>query len=126
MIRRPPRSTRTDTLFPYTTLFRSGRRGRALATDDRGGVDPVRHPDELDRACDAGRKPGPHDAERPPDPESRRGDGPDAAHARDLGRHARAPRIGPQFRRSARPYPTRHLPPSAFFRPPRIYGNVLR
>src|SRR3546814_4318321 len=29
MIRRPPRSTRTDTLFPYTTLFRSRRwRGR--------------------------------------------------------------------------------------------------
>src|SRR3546814_1325060 len=26
MIRRPPRSTRTDTLFPYTTLFRSSRR----------------------------------------------------------------------------------------------------
>src|SRR3546814_6398557 len=25
MIRLPPRSTRTDTLFPYTTLFRSGR-----------------------------------------------------------------------------------------------------
>src|SRR3546814_18088727 len=34
MIRRPPRSTRTDTLFPYTTLFRSiatlGFRGEAL------------------------------------------------------------------------------------------------
>src|SRR3546814_14494990 len=32
MIRRPPRSTRTDTLFPYTTLFRSpafGKRGFA-------------------------------------------------------------------------------------------------
>src|SRR3546814_5488547 len=28
MIRRPPRSTRTDTLFPYTTLFRSTRKGR--------------------------------------------------------------------------------------------------
>src|SRR3546814_6814650 len=29
MLRRPPRSTRTDTLFPYTTLFRSpGDRGR--------------------------------------------------------------------------------------------------
>src|SRR3546814_2949542 len=28
MIRRPPRSTRTDTLFPYTTLFRSGPRSR--------------------------------------------------------------------------------------------------
>src|SRR3546814_1830890 len=27
MIRRPPRSTRTDTLFPYTTLFRSGAVG---------------------------------------------------------------------------------------------------
>src|SRR3546814_1649209 len=26
MIRRPPRSTRTDTLFPYTTLFRSRQR----------------------------------------------------------------------------------------------------
>src|SRR3546814_4735036 len=32
MIRRPPRSTRTDTLFPYTTLFRSSGRYRA-ATD---------------------------------------------------------------------------------------------
>src|SRR3546814_3961789 len=29
MIRRPPRSTRTDTLFPYTTLFRSPDRRRA-------------------------------------------------------------------------------------------------
>src|SRR3546814_3010951 len=28
MIRRPPRSTRTDTLFPYTTLFRSPRRAQ--------------------------------------------------------------------------------------------------
>src|SRR3546814_4651270 len=28
MIRRPPRSTRTDTLFPYTTLFRSNRSSR--------------------------------------------------------------------------------------------------
>src|SRR3546814_9789376 len=30
MIRRPPRSTRTDTLFPYTTLFRSGVAEHAL------------------------------------------------------------------------------------------------
>src|SRR3546814_19144369 len=30
MIRRPPRSTRTDTLFPYTTLFRSQPEGRGL------------------------------------------------------------------------------------------------
>src|SRR3546814_3585559 len=45
MIRRPPRSTRTDTLFPYTTLFRSaGRRHRRrgptpeLRVRPRGGL----------------------------------------------------------------------------------------
>src|SRR3546814_18262298 len=43
MIRRPPRSTRTDTLFPYTTLFRSSREAggahRFLLLDRMGGVD---------------------------------------------------------------------------------------
>src|SRR3546814_11730581 len=34
IIRRPPRSTRTDTLFPYTTLFRSGAGGNVLADGD--------------------------------------------------------------------------------------------
>src|SRR3546814_9259872 len=33
MIRRPPRSTRTDTLFPYTTLFRSHRTGEVSGDD---------------------------------------------------------------------------------------------
>src|SRR3546814_16528422 len=33
MIRRPPRSTRTDTLFPYTTLFRSGDAGEQRQDD---------------------------------------------------------------------------------------------
>src|SRR3546814_14744265 len=33
MIRRPPGSTRTDTLFPYTTLFRS-RHGRGASSED--------------------------------------------------------------------------------------------
>src|SRR3546814_4702330 len=33
MIRRPPRSTRTDTLFPYTTLFRSVGEPRRLRRD---------------------------------------------------------------------------------------------
>src|SRR3546814_4674090 len=41
MIRRPPRSTRTDTLLPYTTLVRSAsamrRRGACLASARRGG-----------------------------------------------------------------------------------------
>src|SRR3546814_8067913 len=45
MIRRPPRSTRTDTLFPYTTLFRSkivaeaGRRDDAACRTGKEGVD---------------------------------------------------------------------------------------
>src|SRR3546814_20250674 len=34
MIRRPPRSTRTDTLFPYTTLFRSAYAGRCAGVDE--------------------------------------------------------------------------------------------
>src|SRR3546814_3923654 len=40
MIRRPPRSTRTDTLFPYTTLFRSHRpavAARAMPVEGRSG-----------------------------------------------------------------------------------------
>src|SRR3546814_4238901 len=38
MIRRPPRSTRTDTLFPYTTLFRSGDTRLATAVLDVSGA----------------------------------------------------------------------------------------
>src|SRR3546814_12783855 len=53
MIRRPPRSTRTDTLFPYTTLFRSGdhpvrqRAGasRSPARDGARGRDEERRMD---------------------------------------------------------------------------------
>src|SRR3546814_1128639 len=37
MIRRPPRSTRTDTLFPYTTLFRSTSEHRQAANSKRLG-----------------------------------------------------------------------------------------
>src|SRR3546814_17845108 len=39
MIRRPPRSTRTDTLFPYTTLFRSGGRLVPSGRHDRARQD---------------------------------------------------------------------------------------
>src|SRR3546814_7900951 len=55
MIRRPPRSTRTDTLFPYTTLFRSkprpvpvgahlGATGIPPVKRSRPGALPQRHP----------------------------------------------------------------------------------
>src|SRR3546814_2168922 len=50
MIRRPPRSTRTDTLFPYTTLFRSPpartrhrHSPRLMPRGDRDAGCPLRH-----------------------------------------------------------------------------------
>src|SRR3546814_8098484 len=46
MLRRPPRSTRTDTLFPYTTLFRSGALRRdAEACRLRSGESDAGFPD---------------------------------------------------------------------------------
>src|SRR3546814_6401569 len=55
MIRRPPRSTRTDTLFPYTTLFRSAGAdvdaGDGSANGDEGG-DPGGGGDDGDGDAD--------------------------------------------------------------------------
>src|SRR3546814_18699367 len=70
MIRRPPRSTRTDTLFPYTTLFRSdppdphqaGRNDRAAAGGHRQGVEPY--------DFDAGRRDRQEDGEGRLSPQS--------------------------------------------------------
>src|SRR3546814_4964931 len=42
MIRRPPRSTRTDTLFPYTTLFRSHRHA-GHGDGAQRGAETIRH-----------------------------------------------------------------------------------
>src|SRR3546814_3863752 len=70
MIRRPPRSTRTYTLFPYTTLFRSHpttwvRRAGVSSKPDRPSLPhradaapPVRNPGRAGR-CTAGWKPRP-------------------------------------------------------------------
>src|SRR3546814_17972890 len=52
MIRRPPRSTRTDTLFPYTTLFRSNgaiRYSACRGTGQRGQLSKPQ--DRLGRRC---------------------------------------------------------------------------
>src|SRR3546814_6243743 len=57
MIRRPPRSTRTDTLFPYTTLFRS-RPFRAAAPAFPASDPPLRH----DRSRAAENRPAAPDA----------------------------------------------------------------
>src|SRR3546814_1748258 len=68
MIRRPPRSTRTDTLFPYTTLFRSrlqaqprwrlhiGARSTGVRRARSGGGDRQRHRPRR-AAADAGLEP---------------------------------------------------------------------
>src|SRR3546814_17451981 len=42
MIRRPPRSTRTDTLFPYTTLFRSVRRFQKIDVNEPSIDDSIK------------------------------------------------------------------------------------
>src|SRR3546814_6139228 len=59
MIRRPPRSTRTDTLFPYTTLFRSEqyrfRGGLLRCNTSRPPPDPLSRP-EMPAFCDRIRK----------------------------------------------------------------------
>src|SRR3546814_3061546 len=48
MIRRPPRSTRTDTLFPYTTLFRSDRAVKPSVRAARGlPAEPTTTADEF-------------------------------------------------------------------------------
>src|SRR3546814_21193604 len=53
MLRRPPRSTRTDTLFPYTTLFRSD--ATRLDVADRAAPDVILgHVVDLDGAHHAG------------------------------------------------------------------------
>src|SRR3546814_1457695 len=58
MIRRPPRSTRTDTLFPYTTLFRSRAGGTAPAQAARRDVGrrSQRLSEQLDAWFDVGRQ----------------------------------------------------------------------
>src|SRR3546814_18800274 len=52
MIRRPPRSTRTDTLFPYTTLFRSEQRAYVGDVAGEEGLHPEEH-EEADGEEDA-------------------------------------------------------------------------
>src|SRR3546814_6415920 len=59
MIRRPPRSTLTDTLFPYTSLFRS----RPFACRQRGGSDRVHAPGFGQRSVTGTRRSEEHTSE---------------------------------------------------------------
>src|SRR3546814_5498738 len=97
MIRQPPRSTRTDTLFPYTTLFRSGKQRIILEHHrSQGGWlrDPV--PIVVDRPRRWRRKAGDH---------VQQGGFPTAARAEDAEKlFLRDPERGVierQYRRSA-------------------------
>src|SRR3546814_19793084 len=54
MIRRPPRSTRTDTLFPYTTLFRSHIGAHQVALGEQRRPVERHRLKRLDREVDAG------------------------------------------------------------------------
>src|SRR3546814_7875673 len=60
MIRRPPRSTRTDTLFPYTTLFRSAEALAIVAGAEavRRRARPAEIPIAAARAAQLQRRPG--------------------------------------------------------------------
>src|SRR3546814_11097093 len=62
MIRRPPRSTRTDTLFPYTTLFRSGAAFAVAAVAGRDRIGGIGVVARRSKTTDAGRRCGDGDA----------------------------------------------------------------
>src|SRR3546814_2240312 len=55
MIRRPPRSTRTDTLFPYTTLFRSQGKRRLARGQGRDARAPAPDGETLGQTGGGGR-----------------------------------------------------------------------
>src|SRR3546814_9578276 len=74
MIRRPPRSTRTDTLFPYTTLFRSDQNEGELADLGEARRDGQRRPRRIAE--------GQHDSER----RDRLADQNDRQHCQNGGR----------------------------------------
>src|SRR3546814_5737461 len=100
MIRRPPRSTRTDTLFPYTTLFRSRRRraraphpaavrlAAAAVLQPQAGAGSPAHP-----AAPRRRHPGVRSA-RPADAGQRRQGPPEGAAAARVVAVVRGPGLG--------------------------------
>src|SRR3546814_14479413 len=107
MIRRPPRSTRTDTLFPYTTLFRAALLVRGRATSARraspapypirsGSIDRLRalrrasSRDHSVRVADDQRRIGPR-ARDEGEPRIRRAPGGQAGGRRARYEHLAAP-----------------------------------
>src|SRR3546814_21108872 len=119
MIRRPPRSTRTDTLFPYTTLFRSGVGGRPAAPAhhlDRAfpGL-PDRHAGAVHGDAAAGRRrigADRDDLRKPLHARARTGPhGGGPRPQRPPGRGPRGRPAGPRASPGARPAPLQPPPP---------------
>src|SRR3546814_20599926 len=130
MYRRPPIATRTDTLLPYTTRFRSGGRARARRPPARG-LRRGRGGDRAARGADGGRRTArATDPDRPPggNREPHRAPGPAPARRRGLRAHQ------PQ-RRSAtprvldpvpRPYRAPRRPPRPRQEPPPFPAPLYR
>src|SRR3546814_6662091 len=81
MIRRPPRSTRTDTLFPYTTLFRS----LFLYPGDIARVEPACAARQYPQAADEDSGPRPRRRGVPPSGRGSVRAFPDAGHRLSAG-----------------------------------------
>src|SRR3546814_20928226 len=118
MIRRPPRSTRTDTLFPYTTLFRSlpppddGRGAAACARAGRPPGAPHAPPPQPARAAAAAWPAARPPAHHPPLDRARR--------PADRPRLEQAPRQAAAARRGHRLLPLAEPVPSHF------HGQLVR
>src|SRR3546814_2414640 len=82
MIRRPPRSTRTDTLFPYTTLFRSPR--EPAAADQSRHRPPAARLREADHRRRAGGGGGDERLGLPPALQDHHGDERSEEHTSEL------------------------------------------
>src|SRR3546814_11303250 len=119
MIRRPPRSTRTDTLVPYTTLFRSARPGRSHQRQRRRFGRALLVADRRLRAAAAGlRRRAGRAHLLPGDPPERAGDG-------ALWRVPAAeliPNPTPSFRHRKPPFLSRHCEHPSLLRSP---GGVM-
>src|SRR3546814_8591246 len=82
MIRRPPRSTRTDTLFPYTTLFRSHRPAEDDRSSDHAAAGQLVHRHEVGAVAQH------RDLDQHSDEPGRRGDDVTPIAGLDLLHHA--------------------------------------
>src|SRR3546814_14904080 len=108
MIRRPPRSTRTDTLFPYTTLFRSDHGdqpqqppGRAVRDEEREEMQAVapETDDQDDREAQDRKKTGDREVARHGERmQAEQAEGHEADHVQQKDEHEEQKDVGRIFK----------------------------